>query len=79
MTECCATTCVISRTREYNEMEFQEKFAIVQENPIYDTIPLIIIDKMGRKYSKGLRFTILSNEILLFFIKVRYMYNYKTK
>lgn len=36
-------------------MEFQEKFSFAQENPIYDAIPLIIIDKTGRKYPKGLR------------------------
>lgn len=35
-------------------MEFQEKSAFAQENPIYDAIPLIIIDKMGKKYSTGL-------------------------
>jgi len=35
-------------------MEFQEKSTFAQENPVYNTIPLIIIDKTGRKYSKGL-------------------------
>lgn len=35
-------------------MELQEKSAFAQENPMYDAIPLIIIDKMEKKYSKGL-------------------------
>ncbi|KAL0112559.1 hypothetical protein PUN28_012108 [Cardiocondyla obscurior] len=34
-------------------MEFQEKFAFTRESPTYDAIPLIIIDKMKKKYPTG--------------------------
>lgn len=57
-------------------MEFQEKSAFAQENPIYDAIPLIIIDKMGRKCSTGLCRALsyyLSNQILLFSFKYKYI------
>ncbi|KAM0728115.1 hypothetical protein ACS0PU_005584 [Formica fusca] len=38
-------------------MELQEKSAFAQKNLIYDTIPLIIIDKMERKHFKDNRET----------------------
>jgi len=52
-------------------MEFQEKFVFAHENAVYDTIPLIIIGKMERKYSTGLYkvLCIISNEFYLILIK----------
>lgn len=44
-------------------MEFQEKFAFAHGNAVYDTIPLIIVGKMERKYSIGLYKILLYNII----------------
>jgi len=35
-------------------MEFSEKYIFAQKKPMYDTIPLIIFDKVEKKHLKSL-------------------------
>lgn len=58
-------------------MEFQEKLVFAKENPVYDAIPLIIIDKMGKKYPKGLYVLLqYSIKFYFFFVKIIQIFNF---
>lgn len=52
-------------------MELQEKYTFAQEKLIYDTIPLIIFDKVERKNSKGLyKSHIIRQNLSCYFVKI---------
>jgi len=45
---------VVAKQQERGHMEFSEKYLFAEKKPMYDTIPLIILDKVKKEHSKSL-------------------------